>query len=120
MITFYAYKSCSSCRSAEKLLKDNALPYTFIDITTHPPSSKELSGLVKKSGLELKKFLNTSGELYRELGLKDKLGSMSEDEIIRLLASNGRLIKRPLIADDTRVTVGFKDDAIKVWSAKTG
>lgn len=118
MIKFYAYKGCSSCRTAEKFLKDQEIPYTFIDIATAPPSPKELIVLVKKSGLELKKFLNTSGEVYRELGLKDKLASMSEVQIINLLAGNGRLIKRPLITDDTRVTVGFKDDAEKVWSTK--
>jgi len=116
MINLYAYKGCDSCRSAEKFLKEKEMPYNFIDITTNPPSSKELRDLIKKSGLELKKFLNTSGEAYRELGLKDKRGSMSDDEIIKLLAGNGRLIKRPLIADDKRVTVGFKDDTIKVWS----
>jgi arsenate reductase len=118
VIQFYGYKNCSSCKSAEKFLTQNKIAYNFIDVTNNPPSAKDLARFYKNSGLELKKFLNTSGEVYRELGLKDKLTSMSEDEIIKLLASNGRLIKRPLIANDLKVTLGFKEESMKVWTSK--
>lgn len=118
MIQFYGYKNCSSCKSAEKFLTQKKIPYSFIDVTSTPPSAKELTRFHKISGLELKKFLNTSGEVYREMGLKDKLSSMSEAEIIKLLASNGRLIKRPLIASDDQVTLGFKEEHMKVWTTK--
>lgn len=118
MIQFYGYKNCSSCKSAEKFLTEKKIPYTFIDVTQNPPSAKDLTRFYKNSGLDLKKFLNTSGEVYREMSLKDKLPSMSEQEVIKLLASNGRLIKRPLIADESQVTLGFKEDAMKVWTTK--
>lgn len=116
MIKFFGYKNCSSCRSAEKYLSAQGVAYTFIDITQNPPSASELKAMIEKSGLEIKKFLNTSGEVYRELGLKDKLKTMSEGELIKLLASNGRLIKRPLISDTKKTTVGFKDDVMTSWA----
>ncbi len=81
-----------------------------IHIVEQPPSKEELRELYQKSGLELKKFFNTSGQKYRELGLKDKLKGMSEDEALELLASDGMLIKRPLTTDGTNVTVGFKEE----------
>lgn len=115
MMKFYGYKKCSSCRDAEKLLSANKVPYEFIDITEHPPSATELKAYVKNSGLELKKFLNTSGEVYRSMGLKDKLKDYSEDQLIGLLASNGRLLKRPLLADGKKTTVGASAEALKVW-----
>lgn len=116
MIKFFGYKNCSSCRNAEKFLNSHGVAYAFIDITQNPPSASELKGMIEKSGLETKKFLNTSGEVYREMGLKDKLKAMSDGDIIKLLASNGRLIKRPLISDSKTTTVGFKDDVMEVWT----
>ncbi len=103
LLKFYGYKKCSSCREAEKLLTRKKIAYEFIDVTETPPSAAELSGWYKASRIELKKLLNTSGEVYRAMGLKDKLGTMSEAEVIKLLASNGRLIKRPLITDGERI-----------------
>lgn len=103
MLRFYGYKKCSGCRDAEKKLTQKKIPYEFLDITETPPSAAELSAWFKASKIELKKLLNTSGEVYRSLGLKDKLSSMSEAEVITLLASNGRLIKRPLITDGQRL-----------------
>ncbi|MES2745142.1 MAG: Spx/MgsR family RNA polymerase-binding regulatory protein [Bdellovibrionota bacterium] len=112
----YGYKKCSSCRDAEKVLLAHKIPYEFIDITENPPSAVELKSIVKNSGLELKKFLNTSGEVYRSMGLKDKLKNYSDDELIKLLATNGRLIKRPLLVDKTKVTVGASVEVMKTWT----
>jgi arsenate reductase len=103
LLKFYGYKKCSSCRDAEKMLTQKKIAYEFIDITETPPRAEELSGWFKASRLDIKKLLNTSGEVYRSMGLKDKLGTMSEGEVIKLLASNGRLIKRPLITDGQRL-----------------
>ncbi|RZA25478.1 MAG: arsenate reductase family protein, partial [Proteobacteria bacterium] len=88
----------------------------FIDITETPPTASELKSIVKNSGLQLKKFLNTSGEVYRSLGLKDKLKDYSDDELIKLLAANGRLIKRPLLVDKTKATVGASAEVMKTWT----
>jgi arsenate reductase len=85
------------------MLTRKKIAYEFIDITEAPPSAVELSAWFKASSLDLKKLLNTSGEVYRSMGLKDKLGSMAEADVIKLLASNGRLIKRPLITDGRRL-----------------
>jgi arsenate reductase len=103
LLRFYGYKKCSGCRNAEKLLTQKKIPYAFIDITETPPSAAELSAWFKASKIELKKLLNTSGEVYRSMGLKDKLSDLSEAEVIALLASNGRLIKRPLMTDGQRL-----------------
>jgi arsenate reductase len=103
LLRFYGYKKCSSCRDAEKQLNQKKIPYEFLDITETPPSAAELGTWFKASKIELKKLLNTSGEVYRSMGLKDKLSGMSEVEVITLLASNGRLIKRPLITDGERI-----------------
>ena len=112
---FYGYAKCSSCRDAEKLLRSRGLAYEFVDITENPPSVSELTTLVKNSGLDLKKFLNTSGEVYRSMDLKSKLGEYSDEQLIALLASQGRLLKRPLITDGRHTTVGAKPEALKHW-----
>jgi arsenate reductase len=103
LLKFYGYKKCSGCREAEKTLTRKKIAYEFIDVTETPPSAGELNAWFKASQLDIKKLLNTSGEVYRSMGLKDKIGSMSEAEIIQLLAQNGRLIKRPLITDGKRL-----------------
>ncbi|WP_141733484.1 Spx/MgsR family RNA polymerase-binding regulatory protein [Oligoflexus tunisiensis] len=103
VLKFYGYKKCSTCREAEKMLTQKKIAYEFIDVTEAPPSAAELKTWFKASGLDIKKLLNTSGEVYRSMGLKDKLKNMSEAEIIALLASQGRLIKRPLITDGQRL-----------------
>jgi arsenate reductase len=103
LLKFYGYKKCSGCREAEKTLTRKKIAYEFIDVTETPPSAKELSTWFQASKLDIKKLLNTSGEVYRSMGLKDRIGSMSEAEIIQLLAQNGRLIKRPLITDGKRL-----------------
>lgn len=110
MITLYGYKKCGTCRKAEKALTDNGIDYKFIDITTTPPDKTELESMIKLTGKELKKFFNTSGVVYREMELKEKLKSMSDEEKLELLASNGKLIKRPLTTDGISATVGFNED----------
>ncbi|CAN2255179.1 MULTISPECIES: arsenate reductase family protein [Bacillus] len=109
-LTFYWYPKCGTCRKAKKWLEDHGKEINEIHIAEQPPSKEELKALYEKSGLELKKFFNTSGMKYRELNLKEKLYHMSEDEQLELLASDGMLIKRPLTTDGEKVTVGFKED----------
>ncbi|HJV31363.1 MAG TPA: arsenate reductase family protein [Bacillales bacterium] len=114
---FYWYPKCGTCRKAKKWLDDHQLIYQDVHIVENPPSRDELAKLVRISGLELKKFFNTSGQKYRELGLKDKIKSASEQELLDLLASDGMLIKRPILTNGEKVTVGFTDDAFeKAWS----
>lgn len=102
------YKNCSTCQKALHFLDQQQCSYTFRDIKTEKPSLSELQEYVEKSGLSLKKFFNTSGILYKQLNLKDKLPSMSEADIYALLASDGMLVKRPLLILNNKVLVGFK------------
>jgi len=116
MITLYGYKKCGTCRKGEKFFKDNNLDYEFIDITLTPPSIEELNKMILQTEKPIKKFFNTSGVLYREMQLKDKLKDMDTDEMIELLAANGKLIKRPLVTDGKKSTVAFNEDEFKaVW-----
>ncbi|HIV85337.1 MAG TPA: arsenate reductase family protein [Candidatus Monoglobus merdigallinarum] len=110
---FVCYKNCSTCKKAQKWLDENGIEYILRDIKSEKPTASELKTWYKNSGLPLKRFFNTSGMLYRSLGLKDKLNAMTEDEMLELLASDGMLVKRPIIVDGERVLVGFKEDA---WS----
>lgn len=114
-LDFYWYPKCGTCRKAKKWLEDHGKEINGIHIAEEPPSKEKLKELYEKSGLELKKFFNTSGQKYRELGLKDKLQSMSEDEQLERLASDGMLIKRPIATDGSKVTVGFKEDQFKTY-----
>ncbi|MBT2583676.1 arsenate reductase family protein [Planococcus sp. ISL-109] len=117
MIRYYAYPKCSTCRNGKKWLETNAVDFDYIDISTNPPSAGQLKEIHETSGIELKKFFNTSGKKYRELGLKDKLPEMSAAEQYELLASDGMLIKRPLAWDGTKATLGFKEEAYgNTWS----
>ncbi|WP_106766601.1 arsenate reductase family protein [Paenibacillus faecalis] len=114
----YQYPKCGTCRKAVKWLENEGHHLTLRHIKDEPPTPEELSELVEKSGLELKKFFNTSGEVYRQMSLKDKLPGMSAEEQIKLLASNGMLIKRPIVSDGTKVTVGFKEEMFEgAWKA---
>ncbi|KAB2492283.1 arsenate reductase family protein [Priestia endophytica] len=115
-VTIYEYPKCSTCRNAKKWLDEHNVEYNAIHIVENPPSKEEIKELYKKSGLELKKFFNTSGKKYRELGLKDKVASASNEELFELLASDGMLLKRPIVTDGEKVTVGFKDEMFqKEW-----
>lgn len=108
-LTFYTYPKCGTCRKAKKWLDEADVSYEEIHLVESPPSKEELQNLYEKSGLDIKKFFNTSGMKYRELGLKDRLSQMSDEEKIELLATDGMLIKRPLTTDGKTVTVGFKE-----------
>ena len=106
---FLEYPKCSTCRKAKKFLEENHVEFIDRHIVEANPTTEELKEWITKSGLPVKKFFNTSGKLYKEMGLKDKLASMSEEEQIELLASNGMIVKRPLIIEEGRVLVGFKE-----------
>ncbi len=99
---------CSTCQKAKKWLDDNGIKYTLRDIVLDTPSEEELKIWINKSGLDIKRFFNTSGLKYRNLGLKDKLDGMSFDDKVKLLSSDGMLIKRPLLIGD-KIIAGFKN-----------
>lgn len=110
MTKVYCYSRCTTCKKALKWLDDNKIEYKSIDIKEDHPDEKTLRQLHKKSGLPLKKFFNTSGQLYREMGLSQKLKEMSEDEMFEILASDGMLVKRPLLITKDKVLTGFKEE----------
>ena len=110
MIKFICYPKCTTCQNAKKWLEDNKIEHEFRDIKSDNPTLHELTEWYKKSGLPLKKFFNTSGLLYKSLDLKNKLPTMSEDEMLALLASDGMLVKRPLVIGEDFVFVGFKEN----------
>lgn len=106
---FICYPKCTTCKKAQKWLDDNAIKYELRDIKEKNPTYEELKDWHAKSGLPLKKFFNTSGLLYKSMELKDKLPNMSEEEQLKLLATDGMLVKRPIIVDGNTVLVGFKE-----------
>lgn len=110
---FVCYPKCSTCKKAQKFLDENKLNYEFRHIVYNNPSYDELCLWYKMSGLPLKKMFNTSGNLYKELNLKDKLKDMNEEEQLNLLASNGMLIKRPILIDADKALFGFKEEEWK-------
>ena len=107
---FLQYPKCSTCRNAKKWLEANDVDFLDRHIVEENPTKEELKSWHHRSSLPLKKFFNTSGNLYKELKLKDKLPKMSEEEQLELLATNGMLIKRPLLIGEDKVLVGFKED----------
>ena len=115
MILFVEYPKCSTCQRAKKWLDSNNAKYTDRHIVEQNPTYEELKEWHKRSGLSLKKFFNTSGMLYRSLELKDKLPNMSEEEQYRMLATDGMMVKRPLIVGDDFVLTGFRE---KEWTEK--
>ena len=110
MVKFICYPKCTTCQKARKWLDENKIEYEFRDIKLDNPTLDELTEWHKKSGLPLKKFFNTSGLLYKSLDLKNKLPVMSEDEMLKLLATDGMLVKRPLVIGEEFVFVGFKEN----------
>ena len=108
-MTFICYPKCTTCQRAQKWLDDKNISYDFRDIKLHNPSYDELKVWHEKSGLPLRRFFNTSGLLYKSLGLKERLESMSEDKQLKLLATDGMLVKRPLLIGEDFVLVGFKE-----------
>ncbi len=109
MIKFICYPKCTTCQKAKKWLDEHGIEYEFRDIKLENPTRSELAQWYEKSGLPLKKFFNTSGLLYKSLDLKNKIPSMTQDEILDLLASDGMLVKRPILVGDGFVLVGFKE-----------
>ena len=112
---FVCYPKCTTCRKAQKWLDENQITYEFRDIKLENPTCEELSQWHQCSGLPLKKFFNTSGLLYKSMGLKDRLPGMSEEEMLKLLATDGMLVKRPLLVGEDFVLVGFKESQ---WAGK--
>lgn len=110
---FLEYPKCSTCKKAKKWLDDHKADYIDRHIVEENPSYEELKEWYEKSGLVLKKFFNTSGILYKEMNLKDKLPSMTEEEQLKLLSQNGMLVKRPVIVDGDKILVGFKEEEWK-------
>ncbi len=112
---FVQYPKCSTCKKAKKWLDDHGIKYTDRHIVEENPTYEELKKWYEMSGLPLKKFFNTSGMLYREMQLKDKLPTMTEDEMLKLLATDGMLVKRPVVVKGETVLTGFKEAE---WSDK--
>ncbi len=110
MIKVYCYSRCTTCKRALKWLDEQGIIYESVDIKENHPDEATLRKVHKMSGLPLKKFFNTSGQLYREMELSKKLKDMSEDEMFKLLASDGMLVKRPLLIADKKMLVGFKEE----------
>lgn len=106
---FLEYPKCSTCQKAKKWLDEHEIKYTDRHIVEEHPTYEELKDWYQRSGMPLKKFFNTSGLLYKEMKLKDKLADMSEEEQLKLLATNGMLVKRPLIVDGATILTGFKE-----------
>ena len=106
---FIEYPKCSTCQKAKKWLDANQVTYVNRHIVEDNPSYDELKQWYKKSGIPLKKFFNTSGMLYKEMQRKDKLPAMSEEEQLKLLATNGMLVKRPLVVDGDMILTGFRE-----------
>ena len=109
-LTLYWYPKCGTCRKAKKWLDEHELSYETVHIVENQPTRSEIEQLYKNSDLELKKFFNTSGQKYRELGLKDKLKDASEAEMLDILSTDGMLLKRPIVTDGNKVTLGFKEE----------
>ncbi len=112
---FICYPQCTTCQKARNYLDENQVTYELRDIKLENPTYEELAAWYKRSGLPLKKFFNTSGLLYKSMQLKDKLPGMQEDEMLRLLATDGMLVKRPLLVGEDFVLVGFRESE---WTAQ--
>lgn len=110
---FLEYPKCSTCKKAKKWLEDNKIQYTSRMIVEDNPTKEEIEKWYKQSGLSINKFFNTSGKLYKEMNLKDTVKTASEEELINILATNGMLVKRPLLVLEDKVLIGFKEDK---WS----
>lgn len=112
-LRLYWYPNCSTCKKAKKWLEDSNKTFDTIHIVENPPTKEELLDFIKKSGLPAKRFFNTSGKKYRELNLKDKMKDATVEEMADILATDGMLIKRPIVTDGTTVTVGFKEEVFE-------
>lgn len=113
--TFICYTKCSTCKKAKLWLEENNIEFVERPIKENNPTENELKDWIKKSDYPIKKFFNTSGTLYKDLKLKEKLSDMSEEEQIKLLSTDGMLVKRPVLVGEDVILVGFKEDE---WKAK--
>jgi len=118
MIKMYYYNKCGTSRKAKKFFDENEIPYEIVQIIDEPPTKAELNEMIRTSGVDIKKFFNTSGGSYREMGMKDKVKTLSEEELLDILASDGKIIKRPLITNGDVTTVGWNDEVAKKWLPK--
>ncbi len=114
-ILFIEYPKCTTCQKAKKWLDENGISYDSRHIKEENPTYAELKKWYRQSGMELKKFFNTSGLLYKSMGLKEKLTDMTEDEQLKLLATDGMLVKRPLVITDKAILIGFRE---REWEDK--
>lgn len=112
-VLFIQYSKWTTCIKAKKFLQENNIEFEDRHIVEENPTVEELTLWIENSGLEIKKFFNTSGKLYKEMSLKDKIKEMSKEECIELLATNGMLVKRPVLIDNSKAIVGFKEDMYK-------
>ncbi|OFI50046.1 arsenate reductase family protein [Floricoccus tropicus] len=111
MYTFYCYSKCSTCKKAKKQLDDAGIKYESIDLKENPPKADLILSWINESGLDKKKFFNTSGIKYRELGLKDKIDKMTDQEAADLLSTDGMLIKRPILLKDGKIVqIGYRSE----------
>lgn len=113
MVKFIQYPKCTTCKRAFKFLKDLGIEFEDRNIVENNPSKEELLEWMDKSGLEIKKFFNTSGKLYKEMNLKDRVKDMTKEEAASLLSTNGMLVKRPILIKDDIILVGFKEDSYR-------
>lgn len=113
MIQFYGYDKCSTCVKAKKFLSGRGKDFKFTDITVQPPSRTFLKAILDSGQYEMKSLFNTSGEVYRSMNMKEKVKTMTDTDILDLLASNGRLIKRPIVSDGKNHVVGFDETRLK-------
>lgn len=112
-ILFVEYPKCTTCRKAKKWLEEKGLEFIDRDIKEDNPSKEELKKWLEMSGLPIKKFFNTSGMLYREKGMKDKINTLSEEELLDILSEDGMMVKRPIVVKDDKVLVGFKEETFE-------
>lgn len=115
MVQFICYEKCSTCRKAEKWLKERGVEYSVRPIREQNPAKEELKLWHEKSGLDIKRFFNTSGNIYKEKKLKDVLPQMTLDQKLELLATDGMLVKRPILIDGSTVLVGFREAEWEEW-----
>ncbi|MGE0267639.1 MAG: Spx/MgsR family RNA polymerase-binding regulatory protein [Candidatus Omnitrophota bacterium] len=113
MMKFYGYNQCTTCKKAKKFLEDRKILYDDFDITKNPPSKKLLNQILATGEYSIRQLFNTSGQLYREMNIKEKISELSQTELLELLSQNGRLIKRPIITDGSKTTVGFNESQLK-------
>src|SRR5699024_2514108 len=112
-LTLYWYPNCSTCRKAKKWLEDHDLTYKLVHLVEETPTEAEIKQLIETSELPPRRFFNTSGKVYREQNMKDKIKDASLDEMVAYLASNGMLIRRPIVTDGKKVTVGYKEETFE-------